>query len=192
MSDLSQLLYQAQQGDPGAANDVFALVYEELKRMASAQLARERLGQSLHSTALVHELYLRMLGADRPMAFENRRHFFAAASEAMRRILVDGARRRNAHRRGGDLHRREFIPDAIHHPREMDPAELLAVHELLEEFAGDHPRQAEVVKLKYYLGCSFEEIGEVLGHSADTIQDDWQFARAWLKRVWARSQRERG
>ncbi len=188
MDELSQLLARLAQGETGAAEMVFSLVYDELKQMASIQMARERPGVSLQSTALVHELYLRLLGGDQPLRFENRRHFFAAASEAMRRILVEAARRRQTTRRGGHLRRRELLDTEVGSQREIDPASLLAVHELLEQFAAEYACHAEVVKLRYFLGCTFVEIGEILSRSADAVRDDWSFARAWLKRSWAKSQ----
>lgn len=163
---------------------IFPEVYAELKQLAAARLAREGQAHSWGATALVNEAFLRLAhqeGSDK--RFETRRHFFAAAAETMRRILIDAARTRQAEKRGGDALRVELTDDAAT-THLIDPTEALSLHELLDQFAQKHPRQAETVKLRYFLGCTFVEIGDILGHSPDTAQDDWTFARAWFRQRW--------
>ena len=156
------------------------LVYDELRKLAAAKLAHEAPGQTLQATALVHEAWLR-LGGDAQPAWENRRHFFAAAAEAMRRILVDNARRKRCVRHGGDLERVDLA--AIQVPA-SDPEDdqLLAVHEALDELAKLDPRKAELVKLHFFVRLNFAEAATVLGISEATAKRDWAFARAWLYR----------
>jgi RNA polymerase sigma factor (TIGR02999 family) len=162
---------------------IFPEVYAELKHLASARLAREAQAHSWGATALVNEAYLRLAkdGQDKP--FENRRHFFAAAAETMRRILIEAARKRQSEKHGGEAIRVELTEEGAS-ARLIDPAEVLALHELLDQLAAKHPRQAETAKLRYFLGCTFVEIGEILGHSPDTSHDDWTFARAWFRQRW--------
>jgi RNA polymerase sigma factor (TIGR02999 family) len=166
--------------------NIFPAVYAELKQLAAARLAREANAHSWGATALVNEAYLRLAhqaeGAEKK-PFENRRHFFAAAAETMRRILIDAARKRQSEKHGGEAICVELTEEDAS-ARLIDPAEFLALHELLDQLAAKHPRQAETVKLRYFLGCTFVEIGEILGHSADTAQDDWTFARAWFRQRW--------
>ena len=160
----------------GASDDeLMAAVYEELKTMARVRMFNERAGHTLQATALVHEAWMK-LGDQQ---FENRRHFFSAASEAMRRILVDCARRKRAACRGGGLQRIEFDQiDSL--AREQDEDELLAVHEVLGRLEEREPRKAELVKLRYFIGMTGEEVAETLGVSLATVNRDWAFARAWL------------
>jgi RNA polymerase sigma factor (sigma-70 family) len=207
MSDVSRVLSQIEQGDPLAPEKLLPLVYDELKKLAAAKLAQEKPGQTLQATALVHEAYLRLVGrrpeqvravpADSfaltpvsctlsPVTFNSRGHFFAAAAEAMRRILTDAARRKMAVRHGGQAAREELPLEAIQSDSLADPAETLAVHELLDQLAAKHPRKAEVVKLRYFVGCSQEEAAQILGITPDVAQADWVFARAWLKRAWGK------
>jgi RNA polymerase sigma factor (TIGR02999 family) len=163
---------------------IFPEVYAELKQLAAARLVREVQAHSWGATALVNEAFLRLAqqqGSDKP--FETRRHFFSAAAETMRRILIDAARARQTEKRGGDSLRIELTDDAAQ-SRLIDPGEALALHELLDQFAQKHPRQAETLKLRYFLGCTFVEIGEIFGHSPDTAHDDWTFARAWFRQRW--------
>lgn len=165
-------------------NEIFPEVYLELKRLAAARLAREGEAQSWGATALVNEAFLRLANQEgNEPKFETRRHFFAAAAETMRRILIDAARMRHAEKRGGDALRVELTDDAAS-TRLIDPSEAIALHELLDQFSQKHPRQAETVKLRYFLGCTFVEIGEILGHSPDTAEGDWTFARAWFRQRW--------
>jgi RNA polymerase sigma factor (TIGR02999 family) len=153
------------------------LVYQDLRRLANHKMAQEPPGQTLQPTALVHEAWLRLVGSEHPN-FENRAHFFSAAAEAMRRILIDRARHRSALRHGGQLQRVDLDECNVAAP-EAD-AELLAVHEALEELAKEYPMQAEVVKLRYFGGQTNEATAHLLGISLTTVKNYWAFARAWL------------
>ena len=190
MSDVTRILSQIEQGDPQAAEKLLPLVYDELRKLAAAKLAQEKPGQTLQATALVHEAYVRLVGPANEGGFSNRGHFFVAAAEAMRRILTDAARRKLTIRRGSGAARGDVPLDAIHAEDSLaDPAETLAVHELLDQLAEKHARKAEVVKLRYFLGCSQEEAAKILGITPDAAQADWVFARAWLKREWGKGDR---
>jgi RNA polymerase sigma factor (TIGR02999 family) len=182
MNGVTRILSAIEHGDPQAAEQLLPLVYDELRRVAAAKLAREKPGQTLQATALVHEAYVRLVGGETEQLWDNRRHFFAAAAEAMRRILVESARRKQGRKHGGEMVRMEVAAELIEMPAPSDPAEMLAVHELLDRLAAQYPRKAEVVKLRYFLGCSQKETAHVLGITEDAVQDDWVFARAWLKR----------
>jgi len=177
MSDVTLLLIAVQQGDPTAAEKLLDLLYEELRRLAASKMAREAPGHTLQPTALVHEAWLRLVGSQNPK-FENRAHFFAAAAEAMRRILIDRARRKLTERHGGsfervDLDGRDFVAPAA-------DEQLLAVHEILDNLAKEHPIQAEVVKLRYFVGMTNEETADALGISVATVKNYWTFARTWI------------
>ncbi len=168
-------------GNPegGRAEDILPFIYAELRRLAAARLANESPGQTLQATALVHEAWLKLTGSDTDRRWNDRNHFFAAAAEAMRRILIDNARRKRAIRHGGDLHRVDM--DDIQLPAAVQSEdELMAVHEALDELASLDPRKAELVKLRFFVGLSFAEAAEVLGISEITAKRDWAFARAWL------------
>jgi RNA polymerase sigma factor (TIGR02999 family) len=184
MTRITQILSQIEQGDSAASDQLLPLVYDELRKLAAARLSQEKPGQTLQATALVHEAYLRLIGGERDPSWENRGHFFAAAAEAMRRILVENARRKQSLKHGGAAVRVEMADEPPDRTHTADPAELLAVHELLDRLADKHPRKAQVVKLRYFLGCSQKEAAEILGITDDAAQDDWAFARAWLKREW--------
>jgi RNA polymerase sigma factor (TIGR02999 family) len=156
------------------------LVYDELRRLAAAKMARETAGQTLQPTALVHEVWLR-LGGDAQPGWANRAHFFAAAAESMRRILIDNARRKRAARHGGDVARISVDDTGFNLPATAEVSDdLLLVNEALEAFAAHDPRQAELVKLKYFVGLTLEEAADVLGVSHRTAKRDWAYARAWL------------
>jgi len=178
MSDVTRLFCAIEQGDPQAAAELLPFVYEELRKLAAHKMAHEPAGHTLQPTALVHEAWLR-LGADAQPAWKNRAHFFAAAAEAMRRILVERARRRTAWKRGGGAEPLSLgemeIPIVA-----ADDERLLAVDEALEKFAAIHPRQAELVKLRYFTGMTFEEAASVLGIAVPTAKEWWAYARAWL------------
>ncbi|MCI0379142.1 MAG: ECF-type sigma factor [Gemmataceae bacterium] len=177
MSEVTRILSAIEQGDPSAAEQLLPLVYDELRKLAAGQMAREKPGQTLDATALVHEAYLRLVGDQR---FEGRRHFFAAAAEAMRRILVEAARRKNRRRHGGGLRRVELPADG---PVAADPVEdVVAVDEALEKLALVDPQAAELVKLHYFAGLNMEEAAAVLGVSERKAYTVWAFARAWLFR----------
>ena len=178
--DITVILNRIEQGDPQAADQLLPLVYEELRKLAAAKMAREAAGQTLQATALVHEAWLR-LGGDRQPGWQNRAHFFAAAAESMRRILIERARRRRAVRHGGGLQRVDVDDPAVEiaAPGGTDD-ELLAVHEALERLARHDARKAELVKLRYFVGLTIEQAAEVLGVAVPTAKRDWTYARAWL------------
>lgn len=185
MSHVTRILQQIESGDPVAAERLLPLVYDELRKLATVKLAQEKPGQTLQATALVHEAYLRLVGHDGAAAFANRRHFFAAAAEAMRRILVDQARRKLAVRHGGNWHR---VPELKEEPvAEGDAEQTVIIHDLLDHLVTTHPRQVEVAKMRLFLQLTFAEIAEVMSLSEDTAESDWAFSRAWLKREWRRN-----
>jgi RNA polymerase sigma factor (TIGR02999 family) len=174
MSEVTRILSAAAAGDPRAANELLPLVYEELRKLAAARLADEKAGQTLQATALVHEAYLRLVGNEEP--WNGRGHFFAAAAEAMRRILVENARRRGRVRHGGGRRRVELsdVPAAV--PDE----DLLALDEALNRLTAQDPIRAELVKLRYFAGLTVPQAAESLGISVATAERYWAFARAWL------------
>ena len=177
VSDATVMLAGVERGDPKAAEELLVLVYDELRRIAAFKMAHESPGQTLQPTALVHEAWLRLVGNESP-TFNNRAHFFHTASEAMRRILIDRARRKRTERHGGGYLRVEldgFDPAA---PDAND--QLLAVHEAVDKLALEHPVQAQLVKLKYFAGMTNEEASEVMGISVATVKNYWTFSRAWL------------
>ncbi|HEY1601110.1 MAG TPA: ECF-type sigma factor [Pirellulales bacterium] len=179
MTDVTRLLMQVDQGDPVAAEQLLPLVYQELRRLAARHLGREKAGQTLDATGLVHEAYLRLLGGANPQVWHGRGHFFAAAAEAMRRILVDKARRRKAVKHGGDRARVNL--DAVLSLAEMAPAtDLLALDEALTRLAQLAPAKAEVVKLRYFAGLSMNQVAEVLQISLATVERYWTYSRSWL------------
>jgi len=178
MSGITHILGRLEQGDAKAADELLPLVYEELRRLAAGRMANEIAGQTLQPTALVHEAWLR-LGGDEAPSFQNRAHFFGAAAEAMRRILIERARRRIAAKRGGGAVMVDV--DGIEIPSPVaDDDQLLAVNEALEKFATFDPRKAELVKLRYFVGMSFEEASAALGIAVPTAKQWWAYARAWL------------
>ena len=179
MSEVTQILTDIEQGDPNAADRLLPLVYDELRKLAASRMANEAAGQTLQATALVHEAWLRMVGKDNRQ-FENRAHFFGAAAEAMRRILIDKARRKRAIRHGGGQQRVDFEQAQLASANEDD--RLLAVDEALEKLAAQNKPEAELVKLRYFVGMTLEEAAEVLGISARTADNCWAHARAWLFR----------
>ena len=182
MTDLTQILAAVQNGEPRAAEKLLPLVYDELRKLAAAKLAHERPGQTLQATALVHEAWLRIAGPDQ-RTWNGRGHFFGAAAEAMRRILIDNARRKLRTKHGGGLARvdADGTGIAIAAP-DSNTDEMLAVHDALDRLAAIDARKAELVKLRYFVGLSIEETAEALGISAPTAKRDWAYARAWLHR----------
>ncbi len=176
MSQVTRILAAVESGDPKAAAQLLPLVYDELRKLAAGHMANEAQGHTLDATALVHEAYLRLVGEQR---FENRRHFFAAAAEAMRRILVDRARERKSLKRGGDRKRLRF--DQLHLEAEQTPAEFLALHEALDRLEAKDQRKADLVKLRFFAGLTNEQAAEALGISTSTADNDWAYARAWLR-----------
>ena len=179
MSDVTRMLSSMQDGDPKAVEELLPLVYEELRRLAAAKMARENAGQTLQPTALVHEAWLR-LGGDEQPSWQNRAHFFRAAAEAMRRILIDRARRRKAQRHGGGQVHLDIDGLDIASPAQSDD-EMLDIHEALDRFAAEEAEKAELVKLRYFVGMSLSEAATALGISAPTAQRWWRYARAWLR-----------
>jgi RNA polymerase sigma factor (TIGR02999 family) len=178
MHDVTQILSAIEQGDSRASEQLLPVVYDELRRLAAAKLAQEKPGQTLEATALVHEAYLRLVDVDKAQAWNSRGHFFAAAAEAMRRILVDQARRKLSLRRGGNLQRHPIEDREIEAP---EPSlDVLAVHEALERFQGVDATAAQVVKLRYFAGLTIPQAAEALGISTSTADRSWAYARAWL------------
>jgi RNA polymerase sigma factor (TIGR02999 family) len=178
MNDVTRILTALRQGDPHAAGQLLPLVYEELRRLAAQKLAHEQPGQTLQATALVHEAYLRLVGPDAEAHWDGRGHFFAAAAEAMRRILVERARRRNRQRHGGGRVRLDL--EQVELRDEGTPEHLLALDEALDQLAAEEPRVAEVVKLRYFAGLTIEECAQALHLSVRTANRHWAYARAWL------------
>jgi RNA polymerase sigma factor (TIGR02999 family) len=176
---VTALLNDASAGDPRASADLLPLVYDELRALAGRRMRRERPDQTLQATALVHEAYLRLTGAG-PPAWQNRWHFFAAAAESMRRILVETARRRSRLKRGG--HARRVDLDSAALTVDQPPDELLALDEALNHLAAEHPEKARLVSLRYFGGLTHEESARALGVSVSTADRHWAFARAWLYR----------
>jgi RNA polymerase sigma factor (TIGR02999 family) len=179
LSDVTRILESIEHGDPKAADKLLPLVYGELRKLAASKMARELPNQTLQPTALVHEAWLRLVGDDNPQ-FANRAHFFSAAAEAMRRILIDKARRRRALRHGGNQQRADLEDFELTAPADED--ELLAVNEALDKLAITHAVQAEVVKLRYFVGMTNIEAAQALGLSERTVKNYWTHARAWLFR----------
>jgi RNA polymerase sigma factor (TIGR02999 family) len=177
---ITLLLQAAGRGEDGARAQVLELVYGELHRMAGEQMAREAKGRTLQATALVHEAYLRLFGGAEP-DWQNRAHFFGAAAEAMRRILVDHARRRLAQKRGGDAER-VTVGDEVAAPMAEDRVDLLALDEALSRMEQEDPRMASIVKLRYFVELSVDDTAAALGVSRRTVLRDWTAAKAWLHR----------
>jgi len=178
MSDVTRILSAIEQGDPHAAEQLLPLVYDELRTLAAGKMAEEKPGQTLQATALVHEAYLRLVDVDRRQQWDGRRHFFAAAAEAMRRILVEQARRKGRLRHGGGLTRDPGEPDvAALEP----PPRALEVDEALGKLAATSPQAAELVKLRYFAGLTNAQAAAVLGVSPRKANQIWAYARAWLQ-----------
>jgi RNA polymerase sigma factor (TIGR02999 family) len=180
MSDVTRILESIEHGDPKAADELLPLVYGELRNLAAQKMANEAPNQTLQPTALVHEAWLRLVGNAEPK-FENRAHFFAAAAEAMRRILIDKARRKRAVRHGGGQQRVDLV-EGMEIATPGDDDELLVVSEALDKLAVQNKVEAELVKLRYFVGMTLEEAAQVLGISARTADNYWMHARAWLFR----------
>jgi RNA polymerase sigma factor (TIGR02999 family) len=174
---VSRILKRVSEGEVRAAEELLPLVYDELRRLAAARMKNEVTEHTLQPTALVHEAYLRLLRSE-PQSWDNRRHFFSAAAEAMRRILIEHARSRDRIKRGGELHREPLADIAI--SLSVDLSEIIAVHEVLEEFEREMPDKAELVKLRYFAGLDEVSAAETLGISRATASRWWTFSRAWL------------
>jgi RNA polymerase sigma factor (TIGR02999 family) len=178
MTDVTRILSQIECGDPQAAEQLLPLVYEELRRLAAQKLAQEKPGQTLQATALVHEAYLRLVDSENARRWSSRGHFFAAAAEAMRRILIENARRKGRQKRGGCLQRIDL--DKADLASTVSPDELLAVDEAIEKLAREDPIAAQLVRIRYFAGLSVEQAGESLGISRANAYRHWSYARAWL------------
>jgi RNA polymerase sigma factor (TIGR02999 family) len=180
MNEVTRILADIARGDAHAAGQLLPLVYDELRKLAAARLAREAPGNTLDATALVHEAYVRLVGPADADCWDNRAHFFAAAATAMRRILIERARHKQRHRHGGGRHRQELHPDLVAAPEPDE--ELLALDAALAKLAERDPLKARLVELRYFAGLTGEQAAEILGISPSTADRHWVYARAWLRR----------
>jgi RNA polymerase sigma factor (TIGR02999 family) len=180
MNEVTRILSAVEQGDPQAAEQLLPLVYNELRKLAAQRLAQEKPGQTLQATALVHDAYLRLVGGDATQHWNSRGHFFAAAAEAMRRILIDKARKKQRLKRGRGFQRVDL--DAVEVSVEEPPDDLVALDDALTKLAQKHPDKAALVKLRYFAGLTIDETAHVLGISPSTADRQWTYARAWLYR----------
>jgi RNA polymerase sigma factor (TIGR02999 family) len=187
MNDVTQVLRAIEQGQPGAAERLLPLVYDELRKLAAQKLAHEKPGQTLQATALVHEAYLRLVDAGEPQAWGGRGHFFAAAAEAMRRILVEKARRKQRLRHGGGLQQHSLDENEPAIAPAVEAVDLLALNEALDRLEAASPRRARLVKLRYFAGLTLAEAAETLGISQSTAEADWTYSKTWLKREMEKS-----
>ena len=178
MSDVTRILSQIEAGDPSAAEQLLPLVYDELRKLATARMAHEQPGQTLQATALVHEAYVRLVGGQPDQAWENRGHFFAAAAEAMRRILVEQARRKGRLKRGADLIQQDL--DDLDIAESAEPDEILAIDAALTRLTSTSAQAAQLVHLRYFAGLTIREAADVLGVSPRKADQIWAYARAWL------------
>ena len=178
MNELTRILSAIEQGDPNAASQLLPLVYDELRRLAGAKMAQEKPGHTLQATALVHEAYLRLVGGDQARHWDGRGHFFAAAAEGIRRILIESARRKQRLKHGGAHAHEDEAPEIASPER---PERLLALDEALERLSRANPQAAELVKLRYFAGCSNAEAASLLGVSPRKANQVWAYARAWLR-----------
>ena len=179
MSDVTRILSQMEEGDPVATERLLPLVYDELRALAAAQLAEERPGQTLQATSLVHEAYLRLVGGQQQQHWNSRGHFFSAAAEAMRRILVERARHKRSLKGGGE-HRRVDL-DNVHSEADDAKVDLLALDEALRQLEASHPRKATLIKLRFFAGLTNEEAAAALNISGTTADNDWAYAKTWLR-----------
>jgi RNA polymerase sigma factor (TIGR02999 family) len=187
MTGVTQILASIEQGDPHAAEQLLPLVYNELRTLAAQKLSQEKPGQTLQATGLVHEAYLRLVDVDRAQQWNSRGHFFSVAAEAMRRILVENARRKKRLRRGGASRRQSLDANEPAIVSPVDAVDLLSLHEALDRFETLAARKAQLVKLRYFAGFSLPEAARLLGISQSTAEADWTYAKAWLKREMEKS-----
>jgi RNA polymerase sigma factor (TIGR02999 family) len=179
MSDVTRILSQIESGDPSAAEQLLPLVYDELRKLAAARLAQEKPGQTLQATALVHDAYIRLVDAEKPQVWDGRGHFFAAAAEAMRRILVEQARRKKSIKAGGELQRIALCD--IDPPIESRNLDLLALDDALEKLHAKDARKAVLVNLRFFAGLTNEQAAQALGVATSTADADWAYAKSWLR-----------
>ncbi len=179
MADVTQILSRIEHGDPEAAEQLLPLVYDELRKLAAAKLANEKPGQTLQATALVHDAYIRLVDVQQAQQWDSRGHFFAAAAEAMRRILVESARRKARLKHGGGFQRQAV--DDIEEPAAVDGLDLIAINDALDELEKTDSIAASLVKLRYFAGMSVEQTAQTLGMSARTGYYTWDYARSWLR-----------
>lgn len=178
MGDVTEVLFEIESGDPAAAEQLLPLVYDELRKLAAIRLAQEKAGQTLQATAVVHEAYVRLVDTDRVQDWNSRGHFFAAAAEAMRRILIENARRKSRQKHGGSFRRIDFEnADVV---GELSPCELLSLDDAMEKLAAEDSTAASLVKLKFFAGQSIEEAARAIGISKSAAYRHWTYARAWL------------
>jgi RNA polymerase sigma factor (TIGR02999 family) len=180
MSEVTRILSQIEHGDAQAAEELLPLVYDELRKLAAAKLAQEKPGQTLQATALVHEAYIRLVDVEKSQNWESRRHFFAAAAESMRRILVENARRKGSRKHGGDRMRHDVDDLELTEPEWGD--DLLALNEALDRLGQKDPLKAELIKLRHFAGLTIDQAAQALGISPTTANRYWVYARAWLHR----------
>jgi RNA polymerase sigma factor (TIGR02999 family) len=186
MTDVTRILSAIEQGDPSAAERLLPLVYEELRKLAAQKMAQEKPGQTLQATALVHEAYLRLVDVEKAQRWDSRGHFFAAAAEAMRRILVESARRRQRLKRGGRMLRENL--DEVEVECELPHDGLLDLDAALAKLEEEDAKKAKLIQLRFFAGLSHEEAAQVLGLSAVTAKRHWRYARAWLRREMQRGE----
>lgn len=179
MAEVTQILDAIEQGDPHAAEQLLPLVYDELRKLAAQRLAQEKPGQTLQATALVHEAYLRLVDVEKAQRWNSRGHFFAAAAEAMRRLLVENARRKGRQKRGGTRRKRVDL-DSQDLVSQAAPDELLVLDDALAALSAEEPEAGQLVKLRYFAGLSIEQAAELLGLSRTTAYEHWAYARVWL------------
>ena len=178
MSDVTRMLSDIEQGNPNASEQLLTQVYEELRRLAAQKLAQEKPGQTLQATALVHEAYLKLVGGGTEASWDSRGHFFAAAAEAMRRILIDNARRKGRNKHGGDCKRVDL--NDVNLATLVAPDELLLIDEAIDKLAMEDPKGAQLVRMRYYAGLSVDDAAELSGLSRSTAFEHWSYAKAWL------------
>ena len=179
MSDVTEILSQIESGDPSAAEQLLPLVYEELRKLAAAKLVQEKSGQTLQATALVHEAWLRLVGSSVEIHWNGRGHFFAAAARAMQRILVENARRKKSLKAGGEFSRVELSRVAAE--TRSRPVDVLALDEALQQLESEDPRKAELVRMRFFAGLTLAEAARALGTSVSTADNDWAYAKTWLR-----------
>jgi RNA polymerase sigma factor (TIGR02999 family) len=179
MHEVTQILSAIEHGDPRAAEQLLPLVYDALRRLAAQKMVQESSGQTLQATALVHEVYLRLVASEKGQHWDSRGHFFAAAAEAMRRILIESARHKQTQKLGGDWHRIELAD--VEPAAKKPTTDVLALNEALEKLEAKDPRKATLIKLRYFAGLTIEEAAHALGVSTSTADNDWAYAKSWLR-----------